>query len=82
MVKDVGDREVVGEGGIDQGDGGAGDGNKAADPGSSCGLSQSVWRDAAAVPGGQLAQSDAAGQQRIAAQNRELGEEKSFQIPA
>ena len=42
MVKDVGDGEVVGKGGVDQGYGGTGDGKKASDAGTPGGFSQPV----------------------------------------
>ena len=39
MMKDVGDGEIVGKGGVDQGYGGAGDGKKASDAGAPGGFS-------------------------------------------
>ena len=62
-MKDVGDGEVVGKGGVDQGEGRAGDGKEAADAGPPGGFRQPVRGDPAAGAGGQLPQRDSAGQQ-------------------
>jgi hypothetical protein len=69
MVQDVGDGEVVGKGGIDQGEGRAGDGDKAADAGSPGGFRQPVSGNPAAISSGQLPQRDATGHQSVAAQD-------------
>jgi hypothetical protein len=77
MMEDVGDGEVVGKGGVDQGDGRAGDGKKAADAGPPGGFRQPVRGHPAAGSGGQLPQRDSAGHQCVAAQNKSKEERKT-----
>src|SRR5271154_2739856 len=77
MMEDVGDREVVGKGGVDQGKGRAGYGEEAADAGPPGGFRQPVWGHPAAGTRGQLPQRDSTGQQRVAAQSKSEEESKT-----
>ncbi len=61
MMEDVGDREVVGKGGVDQGEGRAGDGKETADAGPPGGFRQPVRGHPAAGSSCQLPQRDSAG---------------------
>jgi hypothetical protein len=70
MMEDVGDGEVVGKGGVDESEGGAGDGKKTADARPTRGFSQPVRGDSAAGPSSQLPQRDSAGHQGVGAQNK------------
>src|SRR3984885_8045339 len=80
MMKDVGDREVVGKGGVDQGEGRTGYGKEAADAGSPGGFRQPVRGHPAAGSSGQLPQCYSAGQQRVAAQNKSKEERKTSEF--
>ncbi len=64
-MKDVGDGEVVGEGGPDQREGSGRDGEEAGDAGAACGLGKALGRDAGAPVDGQLTQGECAGQQGV-----------------
>jgi len=52
MMQDVGNRKVVGKGGVDQGEMPRSDSMKLPDAGSPCGFRQPVGREMAPVPGG------------------------------
>ena len=82
MMEDVGDGEVVGEGGLDQCEGRAGDGKKAADAGAPGGLSQTLGGDAAAGANRQLPQRECRRPAECSRSERERGGGRNFQRPA
>ncbi len=64
-MKDVGDREVVGEGGPDQREGGGGSREEAGDAGAACGFGEALGSDAGAPMHRKLAQRESAGEQGV-----------------
>ncbi len=76
VLGDVGDGEVVGEGGPDEGEGGAGGGKEAGDAGAACGFGEALGGDGIAAAGGELAEGDSSGQQVIAAESERDEERK------
>ena len=60
-MEDVRDREVVGEGGPDQREGGGGDGEEAGDAGAAGGLGKALGSDAGSPVDSQLTQGESAG---------------------
>ena len=61
VMKDVGDRKIVGKGGPDQCEGGRGDREEAGDAGAACGLGKPLGSDAVAPVDGQLTQRETTG---------------------
>jgi hypothetical protein len=71
VLDDVGNREVVGEDGIDEGEGGGGDSDEASDSGAAGGICEALRRDCRRLTGGQQPQSHSTGKQVIGGEGPE-----------
>ena len=68
VVKDVVDGEVVGEGGPDEREGGAGNGDEAGNAGAARGLAEGLGRDGELAAGGECAEGDSSAEERVNAE--------------